>query len=57
MNIYEEVEIEDMEYDPTSGLYHYQCPCGDKFVISLDELHDGKIDIQIDRQIDRQTDR
>ena len=42
MSIYEEVEIEDMDYDETSGLYHYQCPCGDKFVISLEELYDGK---------------
>jgi len=42
MSIYEEVEIEDMDYDEGTGLYHYQCPCGDKFVISLEELYDGE---------------
>jgi diphthamide biosynthesis protein 3 len=38
--IYEEVEIEDMKYDPTTQVYYYPCPCGDKFSISLEELHD-----------------
>lgn len=42
MSIYEEVEIEDMVYDPTELMYTYPCPCGDKFRISLEELWDGE---------------
>jgi DNA-directed RNA polymerase subunit RPC12/RpoP len=38
--IYEEVEIEDMKYDPDTQLYSYPCPCGDKFSITLEELYD-----------------
>lgn len=38
--MYEEVEIEDMKYDPATQLYSYPCPCGDKFSISLEELYD-----------------
>jgi diphthamide biosynthesis protein 3 len=42
MSIYEEVEIEDMEYDENDFSYTYPCPCGDKFRITLEELHDGE---------------
>jgi hypothetical protein len=38
--IYEEVEIEDMTFDADTHLFSYPCPCGDKFSISLEELHD-----------------
>ena len=41
-SIYEEVEIEDMEYNPETQIYTYPCPCGDKFQISLEDLHDGE---------------
>jgi hypothetical protein len=41
-SIYEEVEIEDMNYDPEECIYTYPCPCGDKFSIELEELHDGE---------------
>jgi diphthamide biosynthesis protein 3 len=41
-SFYEEVEIEDMEYDPESQSYTYPCPCGDKFVITLEEMYDGE---------------
>ena len=40
--VYEEVEIEDMEYDTEDYSYSYPCPCGDKFRITLEELHDGE---------------
>lgn len=36
--IYEEVEIEDMDYDKETGLFSYPCPCGDRFCIHMDEL-------------------
>jgi len=42
MSIYEEVEIEDLDYDPVKLVYTYPCPCGDKFRISLEDLWDGE---------------
>jgi diphthamide biosynthesis protein 3 len=42
MSIYEEVEIEDMFFDEEQLVYTYPCPCGDKFKITLEELHDGE---------------
>ena len=42
MSIYEEVEIEDMIYNEKDYSYTYQCPCGDIFRITLEELHDGE---------------
>lgn len=31
---HDEVEIEDFTYDEESELYHYPCPCGDRFEIT-----------------------
>ncbi|KAJ1431485.1 hypothetical protein B484DRAFT_347227 [Ochromonadaceae sp. CCMP2298] len=31
-----------MEYDEKTGMYSYPCPCGDRFVINLEDLHDGE---------------
>ena len=42
MSIYEEVEFEDLDYDPVKQIYTYPCPCGDKFSISLEALWDGE---------------
>ncbi|RDL40174.1 CSL zinc finger [Venustampulla echinocandica] len=39
-NIYDEIEIEDMTYDAAIGIYHYPCPCGDRFQIALADLRD-----------------
>lgn len=41
-NIYDEIEIEDMTYDATLEIYHYPCPCGDRFEIGLADLRDGE---------------
>lgn len=41
-NIYDEIEIEDMTYDPTLQIYHYPCPCGDKFEIGINDLRGGE---------------
>ena len=35
MTIYDEIEIEDMEYDPTIQTFFYNCPCGDKFRVTI----------------------
>ncbi|TMW65044.1 hypothetical protein Poli38472_009211 [Pythium oligandrum] len=42
MSVYDEVEIEDMEYNAEEQVYYYPCPCGDKFFITLEELYDGE---------------
>lgn len=40
LSIYDEIEIEDMTFDESLQLYHYPCPCGDRFQIALDDLRD-----------------
>jgi len=42
MPLYEEIEIEDMTFDPKTQTYSYPCPCGDRFKISLEDLWDGE---------------
>lgn len=31
---HDEIEIEDFEFDEEEGVYHYPCPCGDRFEIT-----------------------
>ncbi|KAK7752303.1 Diphthamide biosynthesis protein 3 [Diatrype stigma] len=45
--VYDEVEIEDMEFDENLQVYHYPCPCGDKFEIALGDLQDDFNDIAV----------
>ena len=40
--IYDEIEIEDMTFDPDLQLYTYPCPCGDRFQIGLGDLQDSE---------------
>ena len=35
---YDEIEIEDMAWDEQKQVYHYPCPCGDRFEISRKQL-------------------
>lgn len=42
LSIYDEIEIEDMTFDPNIQIYHYPCPCGDRFEIAIDDLRDGE---------------
>ncbi|KAF8063299.1 zf-CSL-domain-containing protein [Lyophyllum atratum] len=37
---YDEIEIEDMVWDAEKRVYHYPCPCGDRFEISRRQLAD-----------------
>jgi len=37
---YDEIEIEDMAWDAEKRVYHYPCPCGDRFEISKQQLRD-----------------
>lgn len=39
---YDEIEIEDMDYDAATESYLYPCPCGDKFRITKQELMEGE---------------
>ncbi|KAI0182098.1 zf-CSL-domain-containing protein [Hypoxylon sp. FL1284] len=45
--IYDEVEIEDMTFDKALEIYHYPCPCGDRFQIALADLRDEATDIAV----------
>ena len=38
VSYYDEIEIEDMVFDDVKGVYHYPCPCGDRFEISRAQL-------------------
>ena len=40
--VYDEVEVEDLEWSSEDSTFYYPCPCGDKFQITLDELIDGE---------------
>ncbi|KAI0263632.1 hypothetical protein BC834DRAFT_886689 [Gloeopeniophorella convolvens] len=35
---YDEIEIEDMAWDDVKNVFHYPCPCGDRFEISRSQL-------------------
>jgi len=41
MSYYDQIEIEDMTFDPTTQLFTYPCPCGDRFQVFIDDLQDG----------------
>jgi len=41
-SFYDEIEIEDFEFDEKTKTYHYPCPCGDRFEITLSELNDAE---------------
>lgn len=32
----------DMTYDTTLQIYHYPCPCGDRFEINIEDLREGE---------------
>ncbi len=42
MTIYDEIEIEDMDFDEQAQVFYYNCPCGDKFRITLEMLMSGE---------------
>lgn len=43
--IYDEIDLEEMQYDKESNLFTYPCPCGDRFEVSLDDLINGVTEI------------
>ncbi len=34
-NIYDTLEIEDLDFDDSTLAFYYPCPCGDKFKITI----------------------
>ena len=39
---YDDIEIEDMNWDEELRMFTYPCPCGDLFQISLEDLKNGE---------------
>ena len=42
-NIYDEVEIDDLDFDEGNNTFYYPCPCGDKFRISVEQMRKGAV--------------
>ena len=42
MTFHDEVDIDEMDWNDELKALTYQCPCGDLFAITLDELADGE---------------
>ncbi|CAN6601818.1 diphthamide biosynthesis protein 3 [Trichomonascus vanleenenianus] len=47
MDWYDEVDLEDMEFDKRSEVFHHPCPCGDRFEIPLSALLNSETDIAV----------
>ena len=41
MTVYDEIEIEDLDFESDISTFFYNCPCGDRFQITLDDLMSG----------------
>ncbi|PWN50050.1 zf-CSL-domain-containing protein [Violaceomyces palustris] len=41
-SFYDEIELEDMSYDQERDLFHFPCPCGDRFEITRQQLRDAE---------------
>lgn len=42
LNFHDEVELEDFEWDEEEQAWTYPCPCGDRFMITQDDLEYGE---------------
>lgn len=42
VRVYDEVELDDMSYDEAKDVFHFPCPCGDRFEISMAQLRDAE---------------
>ncbi|KYQ89265.1 diphthamide biosynthesis protein 3 [Tieghemostelium lacteum] len=41
-SFYDEIEIEDMEFNEDERVFYYPCPCGDRFRITEEEILQGE---------------
>ncbi|CAM9681683.1 unnamed protein product, partial [Heterosigma akashiwo] len=39
--IYAEIPLDQMDFVEEEMMYYYQCPCGDKFEIAVEDMHFG----------------
>jgi len=39
---YDEIEIEDMEFNEEERVFYYPCPCGDRFRITEEDILNGE---------------
>ena len=39
---YDEIDLEDMDWNSELGAFTYQCPCGDMFEISQEDIEKGE---------------
>lgn len=42
LSFYDEVDLEEFTYDKERNVFVYPCPCGDNFVISVNDLMIGE---------------
>lgn len=42
MTVYDDVDLEDMQWSGALGAYTYECPCGDVFQITETDLRAGE---------------
>ncbi|KAI5480037.1 hypothetical protein MNV49_002002 [Pseudohyphozyma bogoriensis] len=42
VSFYDELEIEDFAWDDVKQVFHYPCPCGDRFEITRSQLGKGE---------------
>ena len=42
-NIYDEIEIDDLDFEEDDQTFYYPCPCGDKFRITVAQLRGGEL--------------
>lgn len=40
--VYDEVDLDEMDFDEDTRTWSYPCPCGDLFAITEDQLYDGE---------------
>lgn len=40
--VYDDIALQAMDFDAETSTYTHACPCGDMFVISVDELKQGE---------------
>lgn len=42
LSYYDQIDIVDFTYEKENQVFTYPCPCGDLFMISLDDLQSGE---------------
>ena len=40
--VYDQVDLDEMDFDEENETYYYPCPCGDRFFITIEQLEAGE---------------